>query len=143
MIRGYVTSRSFAGLTVPVPAQNACLREYARSLDIQYCLPPLEHKFENCYMQLFTLLESSKVGDTIAMYSISIMPLNSPKKLRYCRDMAIEKGLTYAFLLEGVCTDDLFTLANVMKSYSLRILLDRSCKGPDLQKIRDNRNKYK
>ena len=64
-VLGYVTSRSFQGLTIPVPAQNSCLREFAKAQKLVYVLPPLEHYFQNCYMQLFTLVKSLKEGDII------------------------------------------------------------------------------
>lgn len=136
MIRGYVTSRAFAGLSVPVPAQNACLREYARSLDQPYCLPPLEHKFDNCFMQLFTVINSAVHKDTIAMYSISMLPLNDISKLSKLRDVGLSKHLSFAFILESVTTADLFDLTSIMQSYSLRYVLDTNSSGPSIDTIR-------
>ena len=78
---GYVTSRTFQGLTIPVPAQNSCLREYARTNELTYVLPPLEHYFENCYMQLFTALELLEERDILGIYSAAMLPLEN-KKLR-------------------------------------------------------------
>ena len=136
MIRGYVTSRSFAGLSIPVPAQNSCLREYARSLQLPYCLPPLEHKFDNCYMQLFTVINSAVCNDTIAMYSIAMMPLNDINKLNQIRALALKKGISWAFILESKRTSDLFTLTAIMQSYSLRSILDKHRSEPSIETIR-------
>ena len=136
MIRGYVTSRPFAGLSVPVPAQNSCLREYARSLGQSYALPPLEHKFDNCYMQLYTVINSASPGDIIAMYSISMLPLNDLPKLIALRHLALCNTLTYSFLLEACSSTDLFDLASIMQSYSLRSVLDNNPPGPSLLTLR-------
>lgn len=136
MIRGYVTSRSFAGLTVPVPAQNAVLREYARSVSQTYVLPLLEHKFDNCYMQLFTVLDSAESLDTIAMYSVSMLPLNSKTKLTSIRDLAIAKQLNFFFALESALASDLFELQLIIKSYSLRSFLDTSNSVPSITLVR-------
>ena len=81
-VLGYVTSRSFQGLTIPVPAQNSCLREFAKAQKLVYVLPPLEHYFQNCYMQLFTVLKSMQDGDILAMYSAAMLPTNK-KKLEF------------------------------------------------------------
>ena len=136
LIRGYVTLREFAGLSIIVPAQNSCLREYARSMNQAYCLPLLEHKFENCYMQLFTTINNATINDTIAMYSISMMPIKDQKKLSILRDSAIKKRVTFAFILEGVRTKDLFTLSSIIQSYSLREIIGVAGHGPLLETIR-------
>ena len=137
MIRGYVTSRSFAGLDIPVPAQNATLREYAKSVSQPFSLPPLEHKFDNCYMQLFTLLSSANFLDTIAMYSVSMLPLNDLSKLSTIRSIALDKNLSFYFVLEGASSADLFQLSTIMQSYSLRAFFDNSS-TPSLDRIRSS-----
>ena len=136
MIRGYVTSRSFAGLTLPVPAQNAVLREYARSVSQTYVLPLLEHKFDNCFMQLFTVLDTAEPYDTIAMYSISMLPIHSNSKLSSLRTIALGKQLSFYFALEAVHTHDLFNQQLILKSYSFRSLLDTQNTSPTISLIR-------
>ena len=136
MIRGYVTSRSFAGLTIPVPAQNAVLREYARSVSQTYILPLLEHKFDNCFMQLFTLLNCSDQYDTIAMYSISMLPLNDFSKLTSLREIALSKDVNFFFALEAIHVKDIFELKLILQSYSLRAFLDRQHSTPSVNLIR-------
>lgn len=68
-VYGYATSRPFGDFNMPVPAQNTCLREYSTNINAQYVIPQLEHKFENCYMQLWTTIKSMQTGDILAMYS--------------------------------------------------------------------------
>ena len=122
MIRGYVTSRCFGGLCIPVPAQNSCLREVARARSIQYALPPLEHKFENCYMQLFTVLNTADQGDTVAMYSVTMLPINSREKMDLIDSIVHKKGLAFYFILEGVECTSTRSISNIVSSYKIRDL---------------------
>ena len=80
----------FRVLLFPVPAQNSCLREYAQANDLIYVLPPLEHYFENCYMQLFTALKAMEKGDILGMYSAAMLP-QDVIKLNFIFD-EIKKG---------------------------------------------------
>ena len=136
MIRGYVTSRSFGGLCIPVPAQNSCLREIARSRSVAYCLPPLEHKFNNCYMQLFTVLRSANQGDVIAMYSVAMLPINNKRKMNEINSIIIEKSLTLLFALEGVECSSTSKISNIISSYILRDICSKQ-KKLDIRSIRE------
>lgn len=126
MIRSYVTSRSFAGLIVPVPAQNAALREFAQSKGDIYALPFLEHKFESCYMQLFTVVQGASSGDCIAMYSAAMLPYMHQKKLDFL-ELCIQKTCCELhFVLEGITTNSIASIKNILDSYRLREILDIS-----------------
>lgn len=120
---GYVTSRSFQGFTVPVPAQNSCLREFANSQGMIYVLPPLEHFFEECYMQLFTALKLIKKGDILAMYSVAMLP-RSQRKLDIILNHLVEKKAKMHFILEGKTIKDLEEVKLLIFSYSLRSIFD-------------------
>jgi sporadic carbohydrate cluster protein (TIGR04323 family) len=76
-IIGYVTSQPFGGFCMPVPSQNSCLREYANKKNFTYQLPQLEHKYINCFMQLYTTINIAKQYDGIVMYSYEMLPVNS------------------------------------------------------------------
>ena len=93
---GYVTSRSFNGLTIPVPAQNSCLREFAASQNKTYVIPPLEHNFRDCYMQLYSVLKNIEKEDILAMYSVGMMPSSTQK----CKDILNELKLSKSTLTE-------------------------------------------
>ena len=59
--KGYVSSREFGGMKMPVPAQNSCLREFvATETDVHPA--HLESGFENCFHQLFGLILDLKPG---------------------------------------------------------------------------------
>jgi len=122
MIRGYVTSRCFGGLSIPVPAQNSCLRELARTRSVAYALPPLEHKFENCHMQLFTVLTNAEQGDIVAMYSVAMLPIHNREKMSIIDSVANERGLAFCFVLEGVECLSLSSISNIISSYIIRDL---------------------
>ena len=120
---GYVTSRSFQGLTIPVPAQNSCLREFAKAKKLPYVLPPLEHYFEDCYMQLFTVLKLMKDGDIMAMYSAAMLPTNK-KKLEFIFSELKHLDGKIHFVLEAKTIKNLNEVKSLLFSYSLKNMFD-------------------
>ena len=123
-VLGYVTSRSFQGLTIPVPAQNSCLREFAKAQNLIYVLPPLEHYFEDCYMQLFTVLKSVEKGDILAMYSAAMLP-NDLGKLRYIfSELKLREGKIH-FILEAKTIKNIDEARTILFSYSLKNIFDK------------------
>ena len=120
---GYVTSRTFQGLTIPVPAQNSCLREYAKANQLIYVLPPLEHYFENCYMQLFTALESLEERDILGIYSAAMLPFNN-KKLRKVFDFIERKKCSIYCVLETKRINNYNEAKKILFSYYLKNIFD-------------------
>ena len=120
---GYVTSRTFQGLTIPVPAQNSCLREYAKANQLIYVLPPLEHYFENCYMQLFTALESLEERDILGIYSAAMLPFNN-KKLRNIFDCIERKKCSIYCVLETKRINNYNEAKRILFSYYLKNIFD-------------------
>jgi len=96
---GYVTSRMFGGISMPVPAQNSCIREFVQNKQGEYVLPPLESHFDNCYHQLFNLVNTIPNGRCIVMYSLSMMP--NEKKLDMLISKCEERNISLAFVLEA------------------------------------------
>lgn len=122
-VLGYVTSRSFQGFTIPVPAQNACLREFAKSQNLNYVLPPLEHYFEDCYMQLFTALKSIERGDILAMYSAAMLPNNLTKLEYIFLELEKREGKMH-FVLESKLIKNIDEVKSILYSYSLKNMFD-------------------
>ena len=120
---GYVTSRSFQGFTIPVPAQNSCLREFAKAQGLVYVLPPLEHYFEDCYMQLFTVLKSLEKEDILAMYSVSMLPSNSEKLEYIFSELQKSEGKIH-FVLESKTIKNFNEIKPFLFSYSLKNIFD-------------------
>ena len=98
-IIGYVTSQPFGGFCMPVPSQNSCLREYANKKNFVYQIPQLEHKYINCYMQLYTTINIAKRYDSIVMYSYEMLPIND--KLHDLINLAFKKKIVFHFVLEN------------------------------------------
>ena len=96
---GYVTCRTFGGISMPVPAQNSCIREFIKNRQGDYILPALESHFDNCYHQLFNLASIVPSGQSIIMYSLSMMP--SEKKLDMLLSSCGKREISFAFVLEA------------------------------------------
>lgn len=118
---GYVTSRPFGGLVMPVPAQNSCIREYVSRNNGIYILPPLESYYPNCYHQLFGLLHAVPYSAKIVTYSVTILPLDNKNKIAEIKRISTEKSIQFAFVLENLeCSlnDDKFT--KEVNNYNMR-----------------------
>ena len=113
---GYAFSRPFGDFVMPVPAQNSCMREYVHRRDGLYIPPQLEHKFENCYMQLAGTISSSLAGDFIVIYSFEIIYLNFLKTLPFFR-AAFLKSVTVCFVLENF---DVKSEVDLLQKYKMR-----------------------
>ena len=124
--KGYVASRSFGGMSIPVPAQNSSLREFVAQRKGTYILPNLESSFDNCFHQLFGAITSVAHGDAIVMYSLTMLP--NGLKLQMFLQQCKVKGITLAFVLENFSVaDDFSTILKELASYTLADLeLDQS-----------------
>ena len=98
---------------MPVPAQNTCLRDYANKNKINYSLPQLEHKFDDCYMQLYSTINSALQNDGIVMYSSEMMP--DSNKFKKIMLLIIEKKLSLHFVLENLIINDLNGMEKILK----------------------------
>ena len=108
---------------MPVPAQNSCLREYADSQNCLYVLPPLEHYFQNCYMQLNTVINNIEEGDTIAMYSAGMLPASIEKSRKLIKKIESKKGSLYV-ILEAKIIHKWSEINQLLFSYNVREMLD-------------------
>jgi len=116
--KGYVSSREFGGMSIPVPAQNSSLREYISQKNGTYILPNLESSFHNCFHQLFGSLNNLNNNDMIVMYSLTMLP--DGKKLDTFLDMCSLKNIGLAFVLENISVrDDFSIILNELESYKL------------------------
>ena len=105
--KGYVSSRSFGGMTIPVPAQNSCIREYVSRNGGNYILPNLESSFDNCFHQLFGATHNISSGDYIVLYSLTMLP--EGQKLDRFLGRCRAKGIGLAFVLENLMVFGDFT----------------------------------
>ena len=88
----------FGGISMPVPAQNSCIREFINNKQGGYILPALESHFDNCYHQLFNIAHTTQSGQSIIMYSLSMMP--NEKKLDMLLSICNERQISFTFVLE-------------------------------------------
>lgn len=95
----YVTSKTFGGMAMPVPAQNSCMREFVRAREGSFVLPVLESHFVNCFHQLFGLLRTIENSQAIVMYSVTMLP--NDQKLEMFLEKCAAKDLKLAFVLES------------------------------------------
>lgn len=117
---GYVTSRPFGGMVIPVPAQNSCIREYILKKGGRYILPPLESYYQGCFHQLFGLLNNASENASIIMYSLSMLPFDNVIKMKKIKNISLQKNIRYAFVLENFeCTLIEGRFEDEASSYSL------------------------
>jgi len=120
--RAYATSRPFGDFTMPVPAQNSCMREYVSRRNGIYIPPQLEHKFDNCFMQLFGTLAASEKNDTVLMYSFEII-YSGITKLFLPLQNHLKKGGLLGFVLENTIINSEQELEDIINSRSVRALI--------------------
>jgi len=71
-------------------------------------MPQLEHKYQNCFMQLYSVIGNSEKNDIIGLYSIETFRENPKKSLKIIK-YGLEKGNTFHFVLENLrikCIED-------------------------------------
>lgn len=115
---GYVTCRPFGDFIIPVPAQNTCLREYAANKKLQYVLPQLEHKFDECFMQMWTTLRQMSEGDIMAMYSAEMI-IYSPKAINILQNI-VNSNIKAHFILENQSISTLDDIKYLMLTAKIR-----------------------
>ena len=106
---------------MPVPAQNSCLREFVNRNKGIYVLPHLESNFENCYHQLFGLLNQIQKEEHVLMYSILMLPKDNQKR-KEVYNILFKKGLVFDFVLENISTSNKQEIEDELKIYDLKKL---------------------
>jgi len=117
----YVTTRKMGDIFLPVPAQNSVLREVSNRFGIQYILPRVEHFYEDSYIELNTLLDTSLEKSLIGMYSFLMLPLDL-SKLNEISEKLKKKNLKIYFALENCFFKDLDDIQNLYKSHKCRLM---------------------
>ncbi|EHI48706.1 hypothetical protein HIMB100_00022940 [SAR116 cluster alpha proteobacterium HIMB100] len=100
-LKGYVTVRPFGGVALPVPVQNLVLRNYCLQKGYTYSLPMGEHKYENCFMQLFATINAAQPGSHIGFCSAHMLPENEESLMDQLTLKVINKSLTLHCVFEG------------------------------------------
>jgi len=121
-IFGYVTSRPFGPFVMPVPAQNSCLREYALQRSLQYVPPQLEHKYSNCFMQLYGTIRRMPLDSKIVMYSVEILLEADSLKLQKILNKFFDKKIELNFVLENVIVKNQIEFDSLSLRYKIKKL---------------------
>jgi len=119
--RGYVTSRPFGGLHIPVPVQNLILRDFTSRNKLQYKLPPNEFVMQGCYMQLEGILAELPRLDGLVMSSIFMLPVDN-KKRHVIFETIFNAGARIGFALEDILlssVNETVDIENKLSSYHL------------------------
>ena len=120
----YATPRPFGQFAMPAPAQNICMREYAKSLNYKYRLSVLELMYDNCFAQLFRLINEMPHQGNLCCYSIQILPLNDTIKLKKLLTLLISKKIKSHFLLEKIVSDSYIPIDNYLRSSNFSSLIE-------------------
>lgn len=72
--RGYASHNKFGEYKIPVPAQNILYRDYAKKNNLNLKLSVSELFFEDCYLNLFNLLNELPNLKGLLLCSIFMLP---------------------------------------------------------------------
>ena len=123
----YVTSRPIGQFVIPVPAQNSCLREYATRNNLEYAMPQLEHKYQNCFMQLYSVINNSEKNDIIGLYSLETLRENPKKSLEIVK-YGLERHNTFHFVLENLFISNLDDFMKILNIWFIQKNIKKICK---------------
>ena len=99
--RGYVTSREFGGLRIPVPVQSLVLRDYCARKGLLYKLHVNENMFPHSYMVLEGLVQDLSGLQGILMCSMYMLPQRATRRRELYRRI-LDQGADVHFVLEDV-----------------------------------------
>ncbi len=99
--RGYCTHNSFGEYKIPVPAQNIIYRDYANKQNLELKLSVNELYFQDCFLQLESLLTELENLQGILMCSIYMLPENQKyRKIIYQK--ILNNNCELHFVLENL-----------------------------------------
>ena len=124
ILNGYVTVRPFGDMFIPVPVQNMLLRNYCTTKGFKYALPLGEHKYQNCYMQLFATINLFKTEGKIGMCSAMMLPMGTRLYNQFL-EAVLEKNIEIHCLFEDMCLKSRADFNRASELMTLRMLADR------------------
>ena len=104
-LQGYVTHQSFKGMRMPATVQNLVMRDYITRRGAQLRLSVGEYLFENCFVQLYSMLRKLDEIEGIVMCSLFMLPAD-PARRRWIYDRFLESGAALHFVFEGLVVAD-------------------------------------
>ena len=100
----YITTRKIGHYLIPPPLQIMLIRKYCQSNNILFSLPVEELIFENCFIELQSIINSNSIIDGIIMPSIFLLPNTSEKRKYYYKKFE-ERKIQLHFILESIIID--------------------------------------
>ena len=97
-MHGYVTVRPFGNMTIPVPV-HLLLRNYVEQKGGNSS-PLNEHKFNNCFMQLYSTLDTVEQDGHVVLSSSNMLPENFGMRSEL-GSIALKKSISLHFVLEN------------------------------------------
>jgi sporadic carbohydrate cluster protein (TIGR04323 family) len=120
--RGYVTSRPFGGLHVPVPVQALVLRDYCARNGYLYKLHANENVFPSSYMVLEGMVNELDRYEGLLATSMFMMPKRAERRRRFY-EAVLEKGASLHFVLEDMVVRKLSDVEPIEEILSIHNLL--------------------
>lgn len=116
---GYVTTRTYDGIFLPVPLQNLSLRDYASKRSLKYHLPRIEHHFPDSFIELYTLSREMLPESYLGMYTGLFLP-TCAASINKIADTLFEKGCSLLLILENKSICNLPDLQRQVLDYRIR-----------------------
>jgi len=99
--RGYVTSREFGDMRIPVPVQSLVLRDYCTRKGYVYKLHLNENMFPHSYMVLEGIVKDLSEFEGVLMCSMYMLPQRAARREAIYRAI-FEQGSTLHLVLEDI-----------------------------------------
>jgi sporadic carbohydrate cluster protein (TIGR04323 family) len=122
-LQGYVTHQSFKGMRMPATVQNLVMRDYITRAGAQLRLSVGEYYFDNCYVQLYSMLRKLDELEGIVMCSLFMLP-SDPAKRRWIYDRFLESGAALHCVFEGLVIKDEETMQRAEDLLQMNAALD-------------------
>jgi sporadic carbohydrate cluster protein (TIGR04323 family) len=127
--RGYVTSRPFGGLYIPVPVQALVLRDYCARNGYFYKLHAAENVFPNSYMVLEGMINELNRYEGLLATSMFMMPKLAERRCKVYAAI-LKQSASLHFVLEDVvirksadieAIEEILSIHNLLPSAPRRI----------------------
>jgi len=120
--RGYVTSREFGGLRIPVPVQSLVLRDYCTRKGFLYKLHLNENMFPHSYLVLDGLVNNLSEFEGVLMCSMYLLPERAARRERIYRQI-LDQGAHLHLVLEDIVLREESDIASIENVLAAAVLL--------------------
>lgn len=137
--RGYVTSRPFGGLQIPVPVQALMLRDYCTRNGYLYKLHASENVFPHSYMVLEGMIHELDRYEGLLATSMFMMP-KRPERRRRIYETVLSQNASLHFVLEDLVVrklSDIESIEDILLIHNLLPEAPKTLPEQNLQPISD------